>query len=72
MLVYSVEACQSHHIYLSRGGTDSVDALVLLCPNHHRVIYATDAVFDFRDLSFIFAFNHRERLVLNHHLQPNG
>ena len=72
VLVYGVEACHSHHlIYLSRGGEDSLDNMVLLCPNHHSVIHATDAVFDFRDLSFIFAANHRERLALNRHLNAN-
>lgn len=70
VLVYGVEACHAHHlIYLSRGGTDSLHNMALLCPNHHSVIHATDAVFDFRDISFVFAHNHRERLALNTHLQ---
>lgn len=69
VLVYGVNACQSHHlVYLSRGGTDTLQNLALLCPNHHSVIHATDAVFDFRDFSFVFAQNHRERLALNTHL----
>jgi 5-methylcytosine-specific restriction enzyme A len=69
VLVYGVEACHAHHlIYLSRGGRDSLHNMTLLCPNHHSVIHATDAVFDFRDLSFVFAHNHRERLALNSHL----
>lgn len=73
VLVYGVEASQSHHlIYLSRGGTDGLQNMALLCPNHHSVIHATDAVFDFRDLSFVFAHNHRERLALNTHLQTNA
>ena len=28
--------------------------------------------FDFQDLTFVFAHNHRERLVLNRHLRANG
>jgi predicted HNH restriction endonuclease len=69
MLVYGVEACHSHHlIYLARGGSDNLENMALLCPNHHSVIHATDAVFDFHDLAFVFAHNHRERLVLNTHL----
>lgn len=73
VLVYGVEACQSHHLtYLSRGGDDSLDNIVLLCPNHHNVIHATEAVFDFRDLSFVFAPHHRERLTLNSHLNANS
>jgi 5-methylcytosine-specific restriction enzyme A len=73
ILVYGVEACHSHHlIYLSRGGEDTLNNMTLLCPNHHSVIHAANAVFDFNDLSFIFAPNHRERLALNKHLQANA
>lgn len=73
VLIYNVEACHAHHlVYLSRGGEDKLSNMVLLCPNHHSVIHATDAVFDFSDLSFVFAPNHRERLALNHHLQLNN
>ena len=72
MLQYSVDACEAHHlVYLSRGGEDSLDNLVLLCPNHHTVVHRTTAPFDFQDLTFVFAHNHRERLVLNRHLQLN-
>lgn len=73
VLIYGVEGCHSHHlVYLSRGGSDNMQNMTLLCPNHHSVIHATDAVFDFRDLSFVFAQNHRERLALNVHLQANA
>lgn len=73
VLVYRVEACHAHHlVYLSRGGDDVLSNMALLCPNHHSVVHATNAIFDFRDLSFVFAPNHRERLALNHHLQPNN
>ncbi len=73
VLIYGVEACHAHHlVYLSRGGWDGLDNLVLLCPNHHSAVHATDAVFDFRDLSFIFAPNHREKIALNRHLQINS
>lgn len=72
ILLYGVEACHAHHLmYLSRGGADSLDNMILLCPNHHSVIHATDAVFDFHDLSFVFAANQRERIALNYHLNHN-
>lgn len=73
LLVYRVEACHAHHlVYLSRGGADTLENMVLICPNHHSVIHATNAVFDFGDLSFVFAPNHRERLALNRHLYSNN
>lgn len=73
LLIYHVDVCHAHHlVYLSRGGEDTLDNIVLLCPNHHSVIHGTEAVFDFGDLSFIFATNHREPLRLNQHLRPNS
>ena len=46
--VYSVDSAESHHIwYRSRGGPDTMENLALLCPNHHTVIHATDATFDY-------------------------
>lgn len=41
------EYCEAHHIqYLSKNGSQSSDNVVLLCPNHHRMIhYAHDSVY---------------------------
>jgi hypothetical protein len=69
-LLYGVRACCGHHIaYLSRGGQDALENMTLICPNHHEVIHATDAVFDFKDLHYVFPNQRREPLVLNKHLQ---
>lgn len=60
--------CQGHHIqWLSRGGIDSLDNLVLLCPNHHIAIHGCDAVLDFGEMAFDFG-SHKEQLKLNYHL----
>jgi hypothetical protein len=67
-VLYGVSACCGHHvIYLSRGGKDKLVNLMLICPNHHEVIHATNAVFDFRDLHYVFPNGRREPLVLNKH-----
>jgi len=68
-LLYGVRACNGHHVvYLSRGGPDDITNLMLLCPNHHEVIHATNAVFDFKDRHYVFPNNRREPLVLNTHI----
>ncbi len=68
-LLYGVRASSSHHIiYLSRGGNDAIENLLLVCPNHHEIIHATKAVFDFKSLCYIFPNTRTEPLVLNHHL----
>lgn len=66
--LYGRELSEAHHMHwLSRGGDDAEDNLVLLCPNHHRAVHACDAPFDYRDLAFVFP-DHREALRLNAHL----
>jgi 5-methylcytosine-specific restriction protein A len=67
--LYQSELCEVHHLnWLSRGGEDELHNLVLLCPNHHRAVHATDAQLDFRDLSFDFN-GLREPLRMDSHLQ---
>lgn len=69
-IVYGRGICEAHHIvYLSRGGDDSLDNMILVCPNHHEAIHATSAVFDFEDLRYVFPGGRREPLVLNEHLR---
>ena len=49
---------EGHHIdWLSRGGPDTRDNLVLLCPSHHAAIHAADRVlFDLDRLVFEFQY----------------
>ena len=53
--------CQGHHIqWLSRGGSDNLENLVLICPNHHIAIHGCDAVFDYSEMAFDFGL-HKEK-----------
>jgi 5-methylcytosine-specific restriction endonuclease McrA len=65
------EISEAHHIkWLSRGGPDSRDNLILLCPNHHAAMHSADPEFDRTKLEFRFG----SRVVpvrLNHHLKPS-
>jgi 5-methylcytosine-specific restriction protein A len=66
---YGYYICQGHHLqWICRGGEDSLDNMVLLCPNHHLVVHRCDAPFDFEDYSFCFS-RHREALLLNSHIK---
>ncbi len=40
------EYCEAHHLkMLSRGGTQDVDNVIILCENHHRMFhYASDKI----------------------------
>ena len=65
---YGKYLSEGHHIHwLSRGGEDEVNNMLLLCPNHHRAVHRCDAPFDFSSMSFDFGAC-KEGLKLNQHL----
>jgi 5-methylcytosine-specific restriction protein A len=64
---YGSELCEAHHVrWLSRGGDDALENLVLVGPNHHRAIHRCDAPFDFECNAFVFA-SMKERLTRLRH-----
>jgi len=66
---YKTELCEAHHIrWLSRGGSDALTNLVLVCPNHHRAIHRCDAPFDFGCNAFLFATAREPLVRLQHSL----
>jgi len=69
---YGRHLCHAHHIqWLSRGGEDELENLVLICPNHHAAVHQVDAPFDYAELAFGFVKGvqtWREPLQLNRHL----
>lgn len=65
---YSNKICHGHHVqWLSRGGKDEIDNMVLVCPNHHAAIHKCDTPFDYKEIAFIFP-KHYEELMINKHL----
>jgi hypothetical protein len=66
---YARRLCHGHHIqWLSRGGEDELENMVLICPNHHAAAHHPDAVFDYLDLTFCFSNGLVEAVQLNRHL----
>lgn len=65
---YAHTLCHAHHVHwLSRGGGDAIENLMLVCPNHHAAIHRTDTPFDFRSGTYAFPRG-PEPLRLNRHL----
>lgn len=68
-VVYNVPSAEGHHIvYRSRGGEDTLENMVLLCPNHHTVVHKADATFDYATHMFTFPNGRVEPLCFNTHL----
>lgn len=65
--VYGQYLCHGHHVHwLSRGGEDNLENMLLVCPNHHEAIHRCDAPFDYGHLAFDFG-DHKEQLQLDYH-----
>lgn len=67
---YNVGLADTHHIqYLVNGGPDISGNIVVLCPNHHRVVHATEARFDRTELAYHYPNGLCESLVRPDHLK---
>lgn len=65
--IFGSDLCEGHHLrWLGRGGEDSLQNLVLLCPNHHRAVHRLDAPFDWSAMGFVFG-DSVQRLELAEH-----
>jgi predicted restriction endonuclease len=67
--IYGQTLCHAHHIqWLSRGGDDRMENMILLCPNHHSAIHKCDAPLDYGDLSFDFGHLNEKIRIRKHEL----
>lgn len=66
---YDTTLSESHHIqYLRHGGPDISGNIVVLCPNHHRIVHATNAEFNRSTLEYQYPNGFHEQLLLPDHL----
>ena len=70
---YGHQLCHGHHIeWLSRGGDDALENMLLVCPNHHAAVHRDNAPFDYTGLVFIFSNGRIESVKLNYHLASSA
>ena len=67
--LYDTKFIEAHHIeaFVTSLNNNS-DNIMVICPNHHRVIHATRAEFRYSDLSYLYPNGLVERLEINRHL----
>lgn len=66
---YGVSICEAHHIeYFSQSGNNDSNNVVIVCPNHHRLLHALNPTFDREQKRFVFQNGVCESLVLNYHI----
>lgn len=60
---------EAHHIeYFSMAQNNDANNIIILCPNHHRLIHRLNPKFDYETLSFIFPNGVAESVALDFHL----
>lgn len=66
---YDAQVVEAHHInYFSTSLNNDANNLLILCPNHHRIIHNADPVFYRKKLFYLYSNGHKENLTLNKHL----
>ncbi len=67
---YDEPFAETHHIHsLSDGGLDIGKNIIVICPNHHRIIHKTAPMFDRPKLLYRFPNGLEERLILADHFE---
>ncbi len=70
---YEEPFAETHHIHsLSKGGLDISKNIIVICPNHHRIIHKTDAKFDRSKLMYRYPNGLEERLLLADHFEQKS
>lgn len=60
---------ESHHIeYFTKSMDNDMKNILILCPNHHRIIHKTNAIFKREKVSFIYQNGLVEKVKINLHL----
>ena len=69
---YNCLIVESHHLdHFVRSLNNNADNIVILCPNHHRVMHKVNPIFERKRLSFMYSNGLEEKLILNKHFPLN-
>jgi len=67
--MYEAKVIHIHHIeYFSKSLNNNADNIMVICPNHHGIIHATNPVFNRNEKVFKYQNGYIEGLKLNLHL----
>lgn len=70
---YNEPFAETHHIQpLSGKGLDISKNIIVICPNHHRIIHKTDAKFDRSKLLYKYPNGLEERLLIADHFEQKS
>lgn len=68
-VMYGVDVSEAHHIdYFTHSMNNSPSNVVILCPDHHRIVHKAKAVYDAQQHLFTYENAKTDHLMLNLHL----
>lgn len=66
---FEADICEAHHIeYFSESQNNDSSNLIILCPDHHRLIHKLNPVFDAEKGEFDYGDGKKEKIKLDYHL----
>ena len=66
---YNCKIVEAHHIdFFVNSLNNDASNIIVLCPNHHRIIHKTSPIFKREAFSFVYPNGLEEKLTLNKHL----
>ncbi len=66
---YGAFVVEGHHIeYFSKSENNNADNIILLCPNHHRIIHKLNPEFDRERMVFKYKNGYEDKIILDKHL----
>ena len=66
---FNADISEAHHIaYFSDSQNNDSSNIIILCPNHHRLIHKLNPKFDYNRGCFVFSENSELRIELDFHL----
>jgi len=67
--IYGTSVIHTHHIeYFSISLNNNADNIMVVCPNHHAIIHATNPIFDRKRKMYKYSNGYDEGLKMNLHL----
>lgn len=68
-VMYGVDVSEAHHIqYFTQSFNNNANNIIILCPDHHRIVHKAHAVFNYSTHCFEYENAHFDALLYNIHL----
>lgn len=67
--MYGVDVSEAHHIQpFSLTANNDAKNVMIVCPDHHRIIHKAKPIFNYDQKAFLYDNGHEDRLMYNIHL----